>query len=223
MRKQCPPLSPVTEPVPLPDKAYSAIRAAILSFQLEPGAPLVEKDLASQLGISKIPLREALHQLENDGLVTRVPYKGVYVSRLTTKEAAELAIIRGALEGLAAFLATPRMTQDEIDRAGAILDEATSALRAGDLMLCDAKGREFHDLIIAKSDNSTLITILENLDVRFHRFRILSNQIRGRTTQSLQEHQRVLRALQCRDAVAAEHALREHLTSVGIDLEKEAK
>ena len=223
MDKSNTPLPPIKTSVSLTDKAYTVIKTAILSLQLEPGAPLVESELANQLGISKIPLREALHQLANEGLVTHIPYKGVYVSGLTTKDAAELAMIRGALEGLAARLAAPRLTKEDLQRAEAILAEADQALERGNKDLCVTKGKEFHDFIITRSGNAQLSPILENIDTRFHRFRLLSNEIRGRTTQSLQEHKRILEALKRRDPDAVDHAMRDHLTSVSHDLEKEAE
>lgn len=216
-------LSPITESVPLTDKAYTAIKAAILSLQFEPGAPLVESDLAGQLGISKIPLREALHQLENEGLVVRVHYKGVYVSSITIKDAAEIALARGVLEGLAARLAAPRLTDAELKQAEAILAEAEQALVRENKDLCVAKGKEFHDFIVAKCGNAQLAPILENLDTRFHRFRLLSNEIRGRTSKSLREHQRILKALKRRDPDAVERTMRDHLTSVSYDLEEQAR
>lgn len=218
------PLAQIKTPaVPLTHKAYSAIKAAILSLQLEPGAALVENELAGQLGISKIPLREALHQLENEGLVTRIPYKGVYVSGVTTREAAEIAAIRGVLEGLAARLAARRLTDEQIEQAEEILSEAEKALRQEKKDLCVAKGKEFHDFVIAHCGNSQLSPILDNLDDRFHRFRLLSNEIRGRTSLSMREHQRILKALKRRDPDAVEQAMRDHLTSVSIDLEKEVR
>lgn len=215
-------LAQIKTSVPLTEKAYRAIKEAILSLQLQPGAALVEQDLASQLGISKIPLREALHQLENDGLVRRIPYRGVYVSNVSVKEAAEIAAIRGVLEGLAARLAAKRLTGEQLEQAEAILDEAERALQQEDGDLCAAKGKEFHDFVIERCGNSELPPLLRNLDNRFHRFRLLSNEIRGRTAQSLREHRRVLRALKRRDPDAVERAMRDHLTSVCFDLEKEA-
>lgn len=223
MNKPTTMLTPIVSPGSLTDKAYIAIKNAILSLQLKPGTALVEGDLANQLGISKIPLREALHQLENDGLVYRIPYKGVYVSGLTNKDAAELAMIRGALEGLAARLAMPKLTKGDLVQAESILEEAEQALERGDKDLCVAKGKEFHDYVIHKSGNTQLMHILENIDTRFHRFRLLSNDIRGRTAQSLEEHKRILNALKRQDMDAVERAMREHLTSVSIDLEKEAE
>lgn len=205
---------------PLPERAYHAIKEAILSLQLEPGAALVENELAAQLGISKIPLREALHQLENEGLVTRIPYKGVYVSNLSLKEAAEITAVRGALEGLAARLAAQRLDDKQLAEAERLLDEAERALNEGNKDLCVARGKEFHDLLIANCGNSELPPLLQVLDDRFHRFRLISNEVRGRTAQSQHEHRSVLQALKRRDPEAVEAAMRHHLSSVSVDLEK---
>ena len=79
-------LPKVAEPVSLKDKAYNAIKGAILSLKLKPGDPLVESDLAQQLGISKTPVRDALLELEREGFVTKVPFKGTYVTEITLKD-----------------------------------------------------------------------------------------------------------------------------------------
>ncbi len=216
-------LARVKTQTPLPERAYRAIKEAILSLQLEPGAPLIENELAAQLGISKIPLREALHHLETEGLVTRVPYKGVYVSNLSLKEAAEITAVRGALEGLAARLAAQRLDDKQVAEAERLLDEAERALNEGNKDLCVAKGKDFHDLLIANCGNSELPPLLQVLDDRFHRFRLLSNEVRGRTAQSQCEHRTVLEALKRRDPEAVEAAMRHHLSSVSVDLEKQAQ
>lgn len=216
-------LARVKVQTPLPERAYRAIKEAILSLQLEPGAALVENELAAQLGISKIPLREALHQLENEGLVTRIPYKGVYVSRLSLKEAAEITAVRGVLEGLAARLAAKRINDEQLAEAERILDEAEHALNEGNKDLCVFRGKEFHDLIIALCGNTELPPLLQVLDDRFHRFRLMSNEVRGRTAQSQCEHRKVLEALKRRDPDAVELAMRHHLASVSVDLEKQAE
>ena len=89
----------------LTERVYSSVKEAILSLNLKPGSPLVEDELAGQLGTSKTPVRDALLALERDGLVTKIPYKGTYVSELTEDDAVEIFQLRSALEGLASRLA----------------------------------------------------------------------------------------------------------------------
>jgi len=202
----------------LKDKAYIAIKDAILSLKLEPSAPLVEGDLAQQLGISKTPVRDALQELEREGFVTRVLFKGTYVTDVTMKDMAQVFPLRAVLEGLAARLATPLFTSPELDQIAADLTAAEAALDKGNLALCSERGQKLHKAIINKVDNQRLTTIIHNLDDHVRRFRALSDRISGRLNKSVKEHRRVLDALYRQDAAAAEQAMRDHLFSVLQDL-----
>jgi DNA-binding GntR family transcriptional regulator len=214
-------LPKVTEPISLKDKAYNAIKSAILSLQIEPGNPLVESDLAQQLGISKTPVRDALLELEREGFVIKIPFKGTYVTEITLKDVREVFQLRAVLEGLAARLAAPLFSDEELEEAEKIITAAGVALAEGDIALCSEHGKRFHKLIINKADNQRLQTIIPNLDDHLQRFRFLSDQINGRLNKSLKEHGKILEALQRRDPIAAEEAVRNHLFSVLQDLSEE--
>ncbi|MDH4137588.1 MAG: GntR family transcriptional regulator [Anaerolineae bacterium] len=211
----------VAEPISLKDKAYNAIKSAILSLKLKPGDPLVESDLAQQLGISKTPVRDALLELEREGFVTKVLFKGTYVTEVTLKDVREVFQLRAVLEGLAARLAAPLLSARELEKAEKILAAAEAALAEGDIGLCSKHGKRFHNLIINKADNQWLQSITRNLDDHLQRFRLLSDQINGRLNKSLKEHRKILEALQRRDPVAAEEAARGHLFSVLLDLSED--
>ena len=213
-------LEKVATSLSLKDKAYAAIKDAILSVRFEPGMPLVETDLARQLGISKTPIRDALQELEREGFVTRTLFKGTHVTDVCLKDIAEVFQLRAVMEGLAARLATPLFSDTELDEIGAYLTVAEAALAAGDLMLCSENGRKLHYAIINRSegDNARLAPIIRNLDDHVLRFRVLSDRITGRLGKSLGEHRRVLDALNRRDPLAAEQAMRDHLFSVQYDL-----
>lgn len=202
----------------LKDRAYRAIKEAIVTLSLEPGTALVENDLAAQLGISKTPVRDALQELEREGFVTRVAFKGTYVTDLTTQDVKEIFQLRAVLEGLAAYLATPAFTEEELAQLARNLDDAEAALAAGDLVLCSQKSRLLHQAIIARANNERLRQIIRNLDDHVQRLRTMSDRITGRLGVSLQEHRRVLEALGGRDPAAAEAAIRDHLLSVLQDL-----
>ncbi|MFN2226931.1 MAG: GntR family transcriptional regulator [Anaerolineae bacterium] len=202
----------------LKDRAYRAIKQAILTLSLEPGTALVESDLAAQLGISKTPVRDALQELEREGFVTRVAFKGTYVTDLTARDVSEIFQLRAVLEGLAARLATPAFTGEELAQLTRNLDDAEAALAAGDLALCSEKSRLLHQAIIDRADNERLRQIIGNLDDHVQRLRIMSDRITGRLGISLQEHRRILEALRGRNPAAAEGAIRDHLLSVLQDL-----
>lgn len=211
-------LSRVDTVVSLKDKAYAAIKEAILSLRFEPGMPLVESDLAQQLGISKTPVRDALQELEREGFVTRVPFKGTYVTDVTVPDMVEIFQLRAVLEGLAARLATPALSQEELDRIERNLTAAEAALAEGDLACCSEHGQCLHVTILDKAGNERLTSITHNLDDHVKRFRIISDRISGRLDRSVKEHRRVQAAFSQRDPAAAEAAMRDHLFSVLRDL-----
>ncbi len=214
-------LAKVQGPLSLKDRAYAAIKEAVLSLKLKPGEPLVETELAEQLGISKTPVRDALQELEREGFVTRVLFKGTYVTEVTPKDVQEVFQLRAVLEGLAARLATPLFTPEDWDQGERLISAAEAALAQGDRELCSQLGKQFHDLIIQKADNQRLPPIIHNLDDHLQRFRRMSDQISGRLEKSVQEHRRVLEALRQRDHNLAEQAMRGHLHSVLQDLSEE--
>jgi len=213
----------VAEPVSLKDKAYKAIKSAILSLKLKPGDPLVESDLAQQLGISKTPVRDALLELEREGFVTKVLFKGTYVTEITLKDVREVFQVRAVLEGLAARLAAPFFSAKDLEEGEKIITAAEAALAEGDIALCSEHGKRFHRLIINKADNQRLQTIILNLDDHLQRFRLLSDQINGRLNKSLKEHRKILEALGRKDPLAAEETARGHLFSVLQDLSEEGE
>jgi DNA-binding GntR family transcriptional regulator len=200
--------------VSLKDKAYAAIKEAILSLKLEPGMPLVESELAEMLGISKTPVRDALQELEREGFVTRVLFKGTYVTDVTLQDMTEVFQLRAVLEGFAARLTTPLFTPEELEEVDRMLTASEAALAEGDLALCSELGQELHNAIINKVDNQRLAFINRNLDDHVRRFRVLSDRITGRLNKSVMEHRVVLDALYKRDPHAAEQAMRSHLSSV---------
>jgi DNA-binding GntR family transcriptional regulator len=202
----------------LKDQAYEAIKDAILSLKLEPGMPLVEKDLARHLGISRTPVRDALQELEREGFVARLSFKGTYVTEVTMQDTTEIFQLRAVLEGLAARVAAPHFSPSELDTIDGYLAAAEAALVQGDLALCSERGQKLHEAIISKAENQRLTAILHNLDDHLRRLRILSDRISGRLNTSVVEHRAVLDALRQRDPVAAEQAMRTHLFSVLQDL-----
>ena len=211
-------LDKVGGPVSLKDKAYTAIKDAIVSVKLKPGTPLIETQLAEELGISKTPVRAALEELEREGFVTRILFKGTYVTEVTVKDLVEIFQLRAVLEGLAARIATPLFSPRQLDRIAQNLTAAEAALAEGDLALCSELGKSLHDAIIDKADSQRLTLIIRNLDDHVQRFRAISDQISGRLNKSVKEHRQVLDGLRRRDPDAAAQAMRNHMHSVLQDL-----
>lgn len=203
----------------LTDRVYVTIKEAILDLRCKPGSPMVEDELARQLGTSKTPVRDALLALERDGLVTKVPYKGTYVSEVSTADATEIFELRAVLEGLAARLATRALSPRELDQAERLLDAADEALARGDGETASRYGAQFHGLIHARADNRRLKPILDKLEEQLRRLRQLSARVQGRLEKSSREHRQILAALRTGDPLRAEAAMRAHLDSVVSDFE----
>lgn len=211
-------LKPLHENVSLDKLAYDRIKDAILTFQFKPNQALVEGDLALQLGISKTPVRDALMRLEREGLVSRVPFKGTYVSDVNNQDMADIYEIRTVLEGLAIRLATPFLTSEEIARLEELTKEHATALSQKDFSDVAKINAEFHGIIIHKCNNQRLITSLEDLDDLLKRYRLLSIAQGLRLEKSVPEHKVIVAALKEKDPIKAEAAMKEHLQSAMRDL-----
>ncbi len=209
--------SPITAGMTLTERVYVTIKEAILELRIPPGSPLVEDELARQLGTSKTPVRDALVALERDGLVTKIPYKGTYVSEISLRDASEIFELRAVLEGLAARRAVRVITAELLSQLEGLLDAADEALARGDDDAASALGAEFHHLIDSQADNSHLHPILEKLEEKLRRLRRVSDQVGGRLTKSSHQHRRILAALQMGDPAQVEQAMRDHLESVVAD------
>ncbi len=202
----------------LTERVYNLVKEAILNLKLKPGSPLVEDELARQLGTSKTPVRDALLALERDGLVTKIPYKGTYVAELNHSDAIEIFQLRSVIEGLAGRLAVKWLTAADRAEAERLLRQADEARLRGDLTEASLLGEQFHKIILNRARNTRLHPILHNLDEQTRRLRLISNQFSGRLERSAGEHRVILAALAAEDPVQVEQAMRAHLESVLDDL-----
>ncbi|HSC84578.1 MAG TPA: GntR family transcriptional regulator, partial [Pseudomonas sp.] len=141
----------------LAEHVFRRIQAAIVRGEIAPGSKISEPELARTYGISRGPLREAIHRLEGQRLLVRVPHVGARVVELSHSELVELYEIRESLEGMACRLAAERMTQDEIDELRRVLDlhEQDAAFKAGVGYYQQEGDFDFHYRIIQGSGNKT--------------------------------------------------------------------
>jgi DNA-binding GntR family transcriptional regulator len=203
---------------PLGQHAADSIRDAILQGSLQPGERLVETTIASQLNLSRGPVRDALRQLALEGLVEIVPRRGTFVSRLDRADIREISTLRAVIEGLAARLLAERRDQAAIDHLEELLDEMT---RAGDadpvrFATFDLK---FHETLVRASGHRRLYQSWNNLRTQiwmFIRETRLGNLRSAEDTRDF--HQTIVRAIRAGDAVEAERAARHHSESTGPQL-----
>ncbi|MGN8025494.1 GntR family transcriptional regulator [Microbacterium sp. 22242] len=151
---------------PLRDQVRETLRAWIVSGRLAAGVRLHEGDLAKQLGVSRVPVREAIRMLEAEGTVSAAPRGGVMVTSLSLKDVHDLFDIREALEALVARLAATRVTPREARRIQALLDEVRFAFDASDHEAAMELNHSFHLEIARAASNPALMSMLEPIGVR---------------------------------------------------------
>lgn len=198
----------------LVDVVAERIEAAIISGQLEPGSKLSEQGLAVSLGVSRGPLREAIRRLEGRKLLERTPNIGVRVAALSLKDLSEILQVREALECLACSLAARNMPDAEIAQLRALLDthEQQKSVQENAGYYQETENLDFHFRIVNGSGNERLAHMLAgDLHYMLRVYRYKSGAKPGRAAEVLQEHRAIVAALEARDPLAAEHAMREHL------------
>ena len=191
--------------------AYSEIRDRILKAEYEPGAALSEYQIAASLDVSRTPVREALKQLEQEGLVRSIPQKGVFVTDLSVSDIDEIYQIREQLETFAARVAATEMSAKESADLIAELRSAKENPDEGSLEDAFDADIHLHEAIIAVTRNRRLAQILSTLADQVHRIRALSARTPGRLRAAVDEHLEIMEAIQRRDADAASEAMAEHL------------
>ncbi|MER7555678.1 GntR family transcriptional regulator [Nocardioides sp. NPDC126508] len=153
---------------PLRSQTRDEIRQRIIDGRLTPGTRIVERELAAELQVSRVPVREALRMLESEGFLEVVPRRGVVVKRMTRRDVEELFDVRQSLEVLATRRATERVTAEDLARLRSILDGVDRAIAADDTEEIGRGNERFHDAIIAMADNNLLAAMLEPLQGRLH-------------------------------------------------------
>ena len=199
----------------LSEQVFNELKDAIIAGDLEQGSKITEDRLAKQYGISRGPLREAIRRLESIRLLVRVPHAGMRVVVLTSEIMEEIYTVREALEGMSARLAAQRMSDDDISSLSELLDKHQNSIdksqgkhyfqREGDL--------DFHFRIAKASHNQWLIDLLSSELYQLLRMcRQRSGQTPARPLQALQEHRRIVEAIQMRDPELAELLMRRHIS-----------
>lgn len=202
------------------EECYALLREEIVAGKLMPNERLVEAELTSRLSVGRATVRTALARLEQDGLIVHERHRGARVRLVTEEEAIEITQTRVVLEGLAARQVALHATDTDIAEIRAIHAEMPHLLAEGDLLgYSDANGR-LHARILEASRHETVQRLIATLKAQVVRFQYRTILVPGRSESSLREHTDIVEAIADRDSVAAEQAMREHLTSVTEALSK---
>ncbi len=192
-----------------PRDAHGLILDAIDAGAYRPGDRLVESELAERFGVSRTPVREALQRLETQGLLAR-DGRSLIVASLDHDQMAELYVVRGALEGLAARLAARHAAEEEVAVLRALCQEDRALL--GDPQALARANRRFHHQIHLASHNRFLVQQLGLVHRSMALMAETSLAAEGRGPHALAEHEAIVAAIAARDGDAAEAALRAHIS-----------
>jgi DNA-binding GntR family transcriptional regulator len=206
-------VSPLEDTSTFADRAYTALRDVILSLDIynQSGeVRLDERQLASDLGISRTPVREAMVQLEREGFVRSVPRRGIYVVRKTKQEVIELITAWAALECMAARLITQNAADEEIARLRAMFATFENGRLHAKLDEYSEVNIEFHQTIIRMSHNRVLIDLAANLFAHMRMIRRKTIGEQDRADRSIRDHMNIIQAIEARDTARAEELVRNH-------------
>ncbi|OIJ85651.1 GntR family transcriptional regulator [Streptomyces colonosanans] len=196
----------------LRDQVYEALRERIIEGELEPGRRVVERDLAAEFEVSRIPVREAMQRLEAEGFLTTQPRRGAVVSRVGVEDAAHFFDVRESLEALAADLAARHTDAAGLRRLEQLLVRARRATERGRARDVAALNADFHRQIVVLSGNPLLQDLMQPLDGRLRRlFRLTAEP--GDGPLMCGEHEELFHALQAGDPQTAARLARRHVAN----------
>lgn len=198
---------------------YEHLREQIVNGTYAPGHRMMLAEVAAGLGLSQMPVREALLRLQQDGLLESEPHKGMRVSAVSLADAAELFEVRGELEGLAAARAAASGDPALVADLTAINVAFARALEKGpDYPAMGAANWAFHRRILNAAGNGQLARMLEDVWTRSLRYRLGYQRIPGRALRTIAEHEAIIAGLRSADPQAARHAAVAHIHQAGLEL-----
>jgi DNA-binding GntR family transcriptional regulator len=192
-----------------------AVRERILHGLYPEGEPLRQDAIAEELGVSRIPVREALRQLEAEGLVTFNPHRGAVVSTLSLREIEELFELRALIELDLFRRAVPRIGTEDVTRAKEILDAYETALKKGDVAAWGEMNWQFHSTLFAPADRPFALGVAQKLHQQCDRYLRMQLALTHGELRANEEHRAILAAVRKRDTRRASELLREHILGAG--------
>jgi DNA-binding GntR family transcriptional regulator len=200
---------------PLRERVLDSLREAIISGEFKPGQPVVESDIAAQLGVSRAPVREAIQILSAEGLVEIMPYRGSVVRSLSRRDIEELYSLRAVLESFAIQRVIERRDQNAIEQLKQHYDAMLDAAQQGDLNLVNYVDRQFHDSLIAQSDHHLLAMTWNSVSMRVRQVMALRNRKNSDLKQIAYNHLPIIEAVEARDVALATTLIEKHVASSG--------
>jgi len=188
-----------------------SLENAIIKGKIKSGTRLVERDLAEKYKVSRLPIREAIQELQARGLVSKIPHKGAVVSKNSLEEIKEIYEVKYAIESFSAGEAAKKITEKDIKELQLLIDEMEYQIEKKNFLRYSEISEKFHTIIHIANKNKTLYEIYKKLDnqIYLHRFTYLHYPERIKC--SFEQHKNILKALSNKDSKNAELLMKKHI------------
>lgn len=204
-------------------RVFDALRQAIVQLQLRPGNPLSEADIGRQLGVSRQPVREAFIKLAEVGLVEIKPQRGTFVRLISVREVRSARFLREAIEVAITRKAAGETAPEHIAGLAKIIEEQRVVARSSDNVAFLRLDEAFHQALARSADCEDAWRVLEGMKAQMDRVRYLSLPDATPLETIIEQHERIVEAIEARSSEAAEEAMRHHLSEILISLPKLAR
>lgn len=197
--------------LPLRDVVFNTLRQAILTGELKPGERLMEIHLANKLGVSRTPIREAIHKLELEGLVILIPRRGAEVAQITEKSMNDVLEVRRAMDALCVELACDRISSEELEKLKNACDAFAEAVKTKDIRAIAQADVALHDIIVQATGNQRLVQLINNLSEQMYRYRFEYLKDTSRHECLIKEHRMIYEGIKEKNKEAASQASKLHI------------
>lgn len=197
------------------DQVIDHIYQMLLADQLKPGDRLKESLLALEMGISRAPIREALKELMTLGLIDYKPQIGNFLPVMTPKQIIDSYTTRGVLEGYAVMSASEHFTRQDLERLDRYVDVMGQAAKDGEHKQVVDIGGEFHDFLVARSDNQQLLEYSSRLSMKLHVLFYKHWGMLYRPDEIEQRHRAIVTSIKAQDKTQIEQVVRNHYVETG--------
>lgn len=195
----------------LREQVYKKLKETILNGNLAPNTRLIEEKIASEIGTSRTPVREAIQKLEKEGLIRKLPKGGFAVSKITEADIEDVFGIRSVLEGYAGYLATLRAKEEDIKSLEDIVkreEECVASKKYNEIIQLNT---EFHDKLYRTARSERLYNIINDLRDYIYRFRRLIFSFEGMAEVSIKDHKDMIELMKAKKASRVESLIRKHI------------
>jgi DNA-binding GntR family transcriptional regulator len=203
------------------ERTYEFLKSSVLSGHFNPGERLTEEHLAKNVGVSRTPVREALHKLESEGLIKALETRGFIVSRDSKDEVEELFELRAILEGYALRIISERISKEDLERLNGFIERAENALKRERIEEVFKWNTKFHDtlhgIVVEKKRLHRLLVNIRKYVLRYRRDTL---QYPDGGKRAVDGHRKILLALRLKDPDLCERMMREHIQEAKVDAEQ---